>query len=369
MIKTLRITTIVAAIAAVVLLILPVVYGVRTDPKVEETLKAQTAVEKFSAARGQNPQRDESKTSPLVKQATDFGTYLNPPPPPQVEAAPSPTEIVESRPVVVTPKFDLVGVSYYRLRPEQSYALINEPGKGFTWVKQGSNVEHLVISEVKEDSIIIKDGQKSSEMKVPVQESWRNLLKKPTSDAQPAATATAIAQPVQPSISQPGVVQPGTNPASRYPTRARRGATARPGTDSQPAAQPAPATNPASPAPQINPRTNTIAPTPPQTNLRGAIQNPATQAKKEAPVQPAQTELQPPSPTPEPESTDNTAMGPPPLPTEKDIIHARLMEEVRTSKITEQEAKQLEAAATTLEQLEQMEAQRPQKGADANKPK
>jgi hypothetical protein len=344
----LRITTIIAVIAAVVLLILPVVYGVRKDPKIEDILKAKNAVDKFMATRGQNPARDDEKTSPLVKEAMKYSNTINPPPPPPSEA-PSAPVAQETRPIVVTPKFDLIGTSYYPQRPESSYALINEPGKGYNWVKQGSNVEHLVISDIKDGSITVKDGQKTSEMKVPVQESWRNLLKKPSaSDAQPAINPVLAAQPVQ------SVPQPGQNPA-RPAARTRRGVTT---------AAPAQGTNPANAAQRIEQK---LIPSPTPQPVQPAASTPVTSAVTPQPAQSQEAVSQPPpAPASVPESSDNTSLAPPPLPTEKDIIHTRLMEEVKASKITEQEAKQLEEAATTLEQLEQLQAQRAEK---ANKQK
>ena len=358
MIKTLRITSIIAAIVAVVLLLLPAVYGVRTDPKIDELLKAPSAAEKFSATRGQAASRDENQSSPLIKQAMDFALYLNPPPPPTPEPPPTPMAVQETKPIVVTPKFELVGVSYYANRPELSYALINEPGKGFSWVKQGSNVEHLIIEEINDGSIIIRDGQKKSEMKVPVQETWRNLLKKPSPETSPTSGVLGIAQPAKPPEVRPGT---SAGPLSRNPVRtisdprSRRTGSIRPGETPQPATAPVAGRN-------VEPRT--IA-NPPVQATPAVGKEPA-----KSPVTPAQTPQPAPTASPEPESPENASAPPPPLPTEKDIIHTRLMEEVRASRMTEAEARQIEKAATTLEQLEQIQAQRAEKArADANKPK
>ena len=71
MIKTLRITSIIAAIAATVLLVLPAVYGVRSDPKIEEFIKSPGAVDKFTAAKGQGSAKKDTE-SPLVKEAVGF---------------------------------------------------------------------------------------------------------------------------------------------------------------------------------------------------------------------------------------------------------------------------------------------------------
>lgn len=198
MIKTLRITSIIAAIAATGLLILPAVYGVRRNPKIEELLKSPGVVEKFTAAKGQRASTDQIQNSPLVKAAVELTTIINPPPPPKPapSAQPSgPSQPVP--PVPVTAKFDLVATSYFASHPEQSFVLIDEPGKGQHWVKQGSTVGHLTIETVKDGSIVLRDGQRTSEMTVKVQESWRKLLKNPppstrsSSSEEPVAAGTA----------------------------------------------------------------------------------------------------------------------------------------------------------------------------------
>jgi hypothetical protein len=127
MIKTLRITSIIAAIAATVLLILPAVYGVRNNPKIEEFIKLPGTVDKFTAAKGQNP-APKNTESPLVKEASILGKYLNPPPPPPPKAPPVGTPqgpAIPTPPAPVAVKFDLVATSYYASRPEQSFVLIN----------------------------------------------------------------------------------------------------------------------------------------------------------------------------------------------------------------------------------------------------
>ena len=214
MIKTLRITSIIAAIAATVLLVLPAVYGVRSDPKIEEFLKSPGVVEKFTAAKGQNPAQKNAETSPLVKQAADFGRILNPPPPPppKVQPGAAPQAAAVPAPPVVAAKFDLIATSYYASHPEQSFVLIDEPGKGLHWVKQGSAVGHLTIETVKDGAIIVRDGQRTSEMTVKVQELWRKLLKNPPPETKPAApTSINTGLPPPPSVVPPlaGQGRPG----------------------------------------------------------------------------------------------------------------------------------------------------------------
>jgi hypothetical protein len=286
MIKTLRITSIIAAIAATVLLILPAVYGVRNNPKIEEFIKLPGAVDKFTAAKGQNP-APKNTESPLVKEALVLGKYLNPPPPPPPKAPPvgSPQgPAVPTPPAPVAVKFDLVATSYYASHPEKSFVLINEPGKGLYWVKQGSAVGHLTIETVKDGAIIVRDGQRTSEMTVKVQESWRKLLKNPPPETRPSSSSAAPASPaaqaptsppgpenpVQPSsvtTDKPGLSNPVRTGAAPMPTRINpRAGIIHPSERITSAAQPAPAIGQPRPAEPVNtpPASEVSQPPPPE---------------------------------------------------------------------------------------------------------
>jgi hypothetical protein len=263
MIKTLRITSIIAAIAATVLLVLPAVYGVRSDPKIEAFLKSPGAVDKFTATKGQGPARGESQISPLVKQAADLGHYLNPPPPPPPKVQPGAAPqgpAVPAPPAPVAVKFNLIATSYYASHPEKSFVLIDEPGKGLHWVKQGSAVGHLTIETVKDGAVIVRDGQRTSEMTVKVQESWRKLLKNPPPETRPSSSS---AEPASPTVQaptdrsgpEPSPVTTNKPGAASLPTRRspRQGATPSAAERITPAAQPAPAAMQPPPAVEITP--------------------------------------------------------------------------------------------------------------------
>lgn len=167
MIKTLRITTIIAAILAVGFLAFPVVYGYRYHgvEEIEQFLNSPGAVERFKKAKGAKRVKGGAKVSPLVKQAMGFSLYLNPPRKPSVpkpartQVARTPAPITEA-PVVFSTKFTLIGTSYYASRPDLSLAYIDEPGKGMHWVRQGARVAHLLIQEVKDGSVIVQDRDK-----------------------------------------------------------------------------------------------------------------------------------------------------------------------------------------------------------------
>lgn len=187
MVKTLRITTIVAVLLAAVFLVFLVVFGSRGDRAIEEFLKSPGAIEKFQRARGDEA-RDEGQISPLVKQAQAFALYLNPPPPKQPAVRPSKPRR-EPRPKVTSPKFKLVGTSFYELHPDLSLALIDEPGKGIRWVRQSDQVGHLLIEQIKDGLVVVKDGSRTFEVAVVDRPKKVNLIKSATlyitEDAEP----------------------------------------------------------------------------------------------------------------------------------------------------------------------------------------
>ena len=165
MIKTLRITSVVAAILAGVFFVFPVVYGVRSDEKVDEFLKSHSVREKFENAADKT-KTGKSRVSPLVEQAEAFALYLNPPKRTVQKATKgTKTTSISSR-VSVTPKFKVFATSYCPENPKVSQALIDEPGKGRHWVRQSGKVGHLLIEQVKDGIIIVKSSKETFELVV-----------------------------------------------------------------------------------------------------------------------------------------------------------------------------------------------------------
>jgi hypothetical protein len=163
MIKTLRITSIAAVVLAGILFIFPVVFGVRGDGQIEQFLNSAGVIAEFREATS-NKAKESDQVSPLVKQAEAFALYLNPPPKPRpVVQAPAVTPEIRP-PAPVSAKFTLVGISHYQSHPEMSMALIDEPGKGLHWVRQSSEVGHLIIEQVKDGSVVVRDGQRTFEI-------------------------------------------------------------------------------------------------------------------------------------------------------------------------------------------------------------
>jgi len=177
MIKTLRITGLAAAILAVAFIVFPSVLGIRSDKEVEQFLNSAGVVEKFNKAMGRRSATQQSETSPLVKQAEAFALYLNPPAKPKAKRVAStrrPT--ITSRPTAVSAKFELIGTSFHTSEPELSLALINEPGTGMRWVRQNGEVGHLVIEQIKDGLIVVRDNKRTYEL-VPERDVQRSLIR------------------------------------------------------------------------------------------------------------------------------------------------------------------------------------------------
>ncbi len=189
MTKTLRITSVLVVVLAVVFLVLPAVFGVRGDEGAEQFLSAPSATEEFNKAKGEKSAESESQVSPLVKAAGAFGLYLNPPKPKAPpRRRPSERDGSAARPPApVAAKFSLIGTSYYALRPELSLALIEEPGKGFHWVRQSSEVGHLIIEQIRDGLVVVRDGRRTFELEVE-RPKKRSLVKGSISDVRITST-------------------------------------------------------------------------------------------------------------------------------------------------------------------------------------
>jgi hypothetical protein len=208
MIKTLRITSIVAAALGGLLLVFPVVCGVRGDSQIEQLLSSPSVVEKFKEAAGNRVKTSDGEASPLAKQAEALASYLNPP-------APKPTAQPTQAPKIPTPltppsaKFTLVATSVYEGHPDMSLAFIDEPGKGQSWIGQSAAVGHLTIKEIKDGAVVVDDGQKTYEIVVAQSTPQASILEgsAPSSVAvqtppptleNPAPSAVAIEPPPPP---------------------------------------------------------------------------------------------------------------------------------------------------------------------------
>jgi len=165
--KTLKISTILGAILIAFFMVGAVVFGLRPDAAMAEFIAAPGAVERFKASASLD-NKGQNKTSPLVRQARAFAGVLNPAKPVlEIPEAPSEEPDVPRPVVAVAARFDLIGTCVYTSDPSRSLALVREPGKGEHWVRQSAKIEHLVIEQIKDGSVIYKDGEKSQELFCP----------------------------------------------------------------------------------------------------------------------------------------------------------------------------------------------------------
>lgn len=167
MIKILQIFSVLALSSAGIVFGLWAMECFQPEPEIEPE---PSILEKFKQS-GAQKQKSIQKVSPLIQQAEAFALYLNPPAPPKPKPRPAPVKKKQVaihrpdvRPVQLSPKFELHGISYYRSKPEESMALVWEPGSGHRWIKQGAKLGHFVVEQVKSTSIVYRDGQNTHEM-------------------------------------------------------------------------------------------------------------------------------------------------------------------------------------------------------------
>jgi hypothetical protein len=150
---------------------LAMIVGSRPDSQIMRFLESPGVVsDSLVESLRKTARQEDVPEAPLVKVARDFALYLNPPvkpdpalSSPKLEVA-AMTTAVEVAPAVSSPKFELHGISYHSLRPEESMALVWLPDVGRKWVRQGTQLGHVIIEQITSSSILYRDGQASHEM-------------------------------------------------------------------------------------------------------------------------------------------------------------------------------------------------------------
>lgn len=167
MIKTLKITSILVVVLAVASATFPIFFAGGGDKETEDLLNTPSPIEKFRQAKDKGSS-GKDQVSPLVEQAKKFALYLNPPKPVKARAKTVAGKLAQrSIPKPKSPvstKFKLIATSYYASHPELSLALIDEPGKGYRWVRQSGKIGHLVLTEVENGRVVVSDGKNRSEL-------------------------------------------------------------------------------------------------------------------------------------------------------------------------------------------------------------
>jgi len=224
MIKTLQISSILAVVLAAVLFVSSVVFGVQKDAEVEAFLKSPSIKDKFTQTMGGAVKRPSDQSSPLVENAQRFASIMNPPKPVPPVRPPAPTTPVVTKavePAQVSAKFRVLGMSYYEANPQMSLVLIDEPGKGLHWVRQGSEIMHLTIEEVKDGRIVVRDAQEgTSEMVAEDRPITVSVLEGTSAGATPAVAPGSSRPPIPPAA---GGAYPSIPPRASIPPRPNDG--------------------------------------------------------------------------------------------------------------------------------------------------
>ncbi|TKJ38759.1 MAG: hypothetical protein CEE38_03390 [Planctomycetes bacterium B3_Pla] len=228
MIKTLRITSILAAILAGVLIkffVFPVIFDVSGDENVEKVLDSAGVIEQFKNTEGKRAKSTGNQVAPLVKQAEAFARYLAPKPKAKRTVSGLKTTGKPSL-APVKPKFQVFATSYFEGNPELSQALIDEPGKGRHWVRQSTMVGHLLIEQVKDGMVIVKSSEETFELAI-------EKTSAATSPKSPArgSTSTGKRSPYSRTQSVTGRTAPGVTKTASKPPAPQRNAVASEKTD------------------------------------------------------------------------------------------------------------------------------------------
>lgn len=187
MIKTLKIACIAVLIASAVTLAAVGFFALKGDPEMEAYLAKPGAIEDYKEKMAGIDQENTEAESPLVTQARAFSLRIDPPPPPAPKQSERPelpkeiTDLLNDRPSVpkgpITVKFSLVATCKYEDRPEKSLALLDMPGEGQKWFRQGDTVGHGVLEAVGDGMIVFNANDRKEEVYMPRPVSQNPLLK------------------------------------------------------------------------------------------------------------------------------------------------------------------------------------------------
>ena len=180
--------------------------GLRHDKHKDAFLAAPSATDVFKKVKP--AQSVTEQDVPLIKQAQVLALCLNPPKPKDAVVSTEPVA-----PVIITPKFKLLGTSFYPDDPNRSIALIDEPGKGMHWIAVSEKVGHLTITQIADGRVVYTDGQKSMEMMVEKPQGVQQISVVAIDGQSPILIVEK--PPVEPAVVVP--VQPETVPVESPP--------------------------------------------------------------------------------------------------------------------------------------------------------
>lgn len=169
MVRALRVFSTLCFFFAGYLFILSLVQILQGTPSTKEDLCIPSR-ERLKQRSYTSNKRQEG-VFPLVKQAEIFALYLNPPQTQEskntlISKSRQMKSISNSTSLETTPKFKLLATIHYRLKPEESMALVSEPGSGTHWIKRGEHLGHFVIENIKRGIVIYRNGDQLGEVVV-----------------------------------------------------------------------------------------------------------------------------------------------------------------------------------------------------------
>lgn len=231
MIKTLKITGILAVVFALALVVVLARLALRGDQKTKEFLDSAGIIQNYQR-NDRDKGADGEQKSPLVQEAEAFALRLNPPKPKKTARKKAPARAsgskgsVATKPSLPKPKlavranFKLMATCVYQLDPMRSLALLDLTAKGTKWVRQGETVGHLTIHEIKDGSVVLyQNGKQNSEIFTPPPKSGRSLLKSDASSNQRSAQMPR--QPAGAAVQRSALPQTGVSDAKSARRRAQ----------------------------------------------------------------------------------------------------------------------------------------------------
>ncbi|MDH4201280.1 MAG: hypothetical protein OEV87_00095 [Phycisphaerae bacterium] len=232
MLKTLRITSIIAVILAFCGAAALIFMGLKGNSQVKAVLSSPGIVEQFKDKVKDQDKKDD-KSSPLVAQAKAFAFRIDPPPPPKppvpkpkpptaVAGPASPKPVIPKPKSPVTVKSDLVATVLYKSAPEKSLALLATTGGKQEWFRQGEKVGHLEIKEIRDGSVVFtQGGQNPQEKFVPEKTQVKSILKtEQTVSEAPGSGSGSIAVP-RPALRAQEDASPDLQPDETTPDSVR----------------------------------------------------------------------------------------------------------------------------------------------------
>ncbi len=171
MIQTLRITSVIVGMLAVVLIWFSVSHGIERDVEAQDLLAAKDVIERLEDQIGKTDAPPVNTQSPLVQEAQRYANIVNPPQkpgvrPPNNRKKPNTGTVPINNSRLESTSFTVIGTCVNAEDPSASLAYIRETGKGDHWVRQKDVLGRFVVEEVLDGLIRLRNGEVLTEQRV-----------------------------------------------------------------------------------------------------------------------------------------------------------------------------------------------------------